>query len=121
MNNIIEMLKNINSEKSHIHKYDLVSALGGVESLLKLRIGEIEALRFNPLIPVNGLGFYKEYKNGLLMGVRQVMLVKFDYLENEYIFRIGNEKSSDRLVIHGNLYPIHFDREDRVTSEITPV
>lgn len=121
MDKIIEMLNEINNDKNNIVKYDLVCALGGIVSLLQDKIESVEKLRFNPLIPINGLGFYKEYRNGLLMGVRQIMLVKFDYLENEYIFKIGNDKSNDRLIISGNLYPMYKDNQDNIVSEITSV
>lgn len=107
MEKIIEMLQAIDSDRKHIHKHDLVCALGAIGGLLNLKIDKIEATEFNPLIGIGELGFYKEYEHGKLVRSRIVKLKKFCYLENEYIFHIGHEKSNETLRISTACYPLH--------------
>jgi len=118
MKKIIELLKAINNEKKHVEKYDIVCALGGVSTLLNLKIDEVEKTRFNNIIEINGLGFYKEFVDGKLMKIRQVKLLKFCFIEKEYIFQIGNEQSKERLIISENCYPIQkYERFENVISK----
>lgn len=62
---------------------------------------------FRNIIPINGFGFKKEYKNNNLMSVRLIKLLSYDEELDEYRFQYDSHDSKEFLTVNGDGYPNH--------------